>query len=151
MMAARRWLAALLFTASAFAQDLTFAHDIAPIVYQHCATCHRPGETAPFSLLTYEDVKKRALQVAKVTQSRFMPPWLPEPGYGDFADANRLTNAQIQAIAEWIAQGARFGNPADLPPEPRFPSAWRLGPPDLIVEAQQAFMLPAAGSDVYWN
>src|SRR5215471_9588796 len=151
MMAARRWLAALLFTASAFAQDLTFAHDIAPIVYQHCASCHRPGETAPFSLLTYEDVKKRAPQIVKVTQSRFMPPWLPEQGYGSFADANRLTDAQILAISDWVAQSARFGNPADLPPQPHFTSGWQLGPPDLVVEAKQAFALPASGSDVYWN
>jgi len=151
MIAARYWLAALLFPASAFAQDLTFARDIAPIVYQHCATCHRPGETAPFSLLTYEDVKKRAPQIVKVTQSRFMPPWLPEQGYGNFADANRLTDPQILAISDWVAQGARFGNPADLPPQPHFTSGWQLGPPDLVVEAKQAFALPASGSDVYWN
>src|SRR5215467_12309219 len=85
----------------AHAQDLAFARDIAPIVYQHCASCHRPGDTAPFSLLTYEDVKKRAPQIVKVTQSRFMPPWLPEQGYGNFADANRLTDPQILAISDW--------------------------------------------------
>ena len=151
MKAARFWLAALLFTASAFAQNLTFARDIAPIIYQHCASCHRPGETAPFSLLTYEDVKKRAAQIAKVTQSRFMPPWLPEQGYGSFTDANRLTEAQVQMISDWVAQGARFGSTTDLPPQPHFTSGWQLGPPDLVVEAKQAFALPASGSDVYWN
>ena len=69
----------------------TFAHDIAPIVYEKCAPCHHPGEAAPFSLLTYEDVKKRAAQIATVTRSGLMPPWLPEHGYGDFADERRLT------------------------------------------------------------
>ncbi|HLH42021.1 MAG TPA: tetratricopeptide repeat protein [Bryobacteraceae bacterium] len=151
MTVARWWFAALLFPSFSFAQNLTFARDIAPIVYHYCANCHRPGEAAPFSLLTYEDVKKRALQIAKVTQSRFMPPWLPEPGYGDFADANRLTNAQIQMIADWVAQGARFGNSADLPPQPHFTSGWQLGPPDLVLVATQAFALPASGPDVYWN
>ncbi len=67
------------------AEPPTFAHDIAPIVYEKCATCHHPGDAAPFSLLTYQDVKKRAAQIAAAVRSRYMPPWLPEHGYGDFA------------------------------------------------------------------
>ncbi|HEY6340462.1 MAG TPA: tetratricopeptide repeat protein [Bryobacteraceae bacterium] len=151
MMAARCWLAALVFPAACGAQNLTFARDIAPIIFQHCASCHRPGETGPFPLLTYEDVKRHAAQIVKVTETRFMPPWLPQPGYGDFADANRLTDAQILTISDWVAQGARFGNTTDLPPLPHFTSGWQLGPPDLIVEAPQAFPVPASGGDVYWN
>jgi Flp pilus assembly protein TadD/mono/diheme cytochrome c family protein len=151
MKAARYFLPALFFPAAAAAQNVTFARDIAPILNQHCVSCHRPGESAPFSLLTYEDAKKRATQIVKVTQSRFMPPWLPEQGHGDFAGANRLTDAQIMQIATWAAQGARFGSASDLPPQPRFTSGWQLGQPDLIVEAKQAFSLPASGSDVYWN
>ncbi|HEY4360591.1 MAG TPA: tetratricopeptide repeat protein [Bryobacteraceae bacterium] len=129
----------------------TFSHDIAPIIFNHCSACHRPGESAPFSLLTYDDVKRHAKQIGAVTQSRFMPPWLPQAGYGDFADANRLTAAQIKLIADWTAAGAPEGNAAEAPRAPEFTEGWQLGPPDLIVEAPQAFTLPATGTDVYWN
>jgi len=132
-------------------QKPDFAHDIAPIIYQHCASCHRPGEAGPFSLLTYDDVKRRAPQIAAVTRSRFMPPWLPEPGHGDFQDANRLTDAQISLISEWVNQGASEGPPGDTPKPPAFTAGWQLGPPDLIVEAQKAFALSPSGTDVYWN
>src|SRR5215472_8518037 len=139
MKAAQCLLAAVLFPLAAPAQNLTFSRDIAPIIYQHCSTCHRPGESGPFPLITYEDVKRRAPLIAKVVQSRYMPPWLPEAGYGDFADANVLTNSQIQMIADWVSQGARFGNTSEMPSPPRFTSGWQLGPPDLIVEARQAY------------
>lgn len=130
---------------------VTFAHDIAPLVYQHCASCHRPGESGPFSLLTYEDVKKHAPQLAAVTQSRFMPPWLPQAGYGDFADENRLKPEEIAKFAEWLKQGTPEGAESDIPPPPKFTEGWSLGTPDLIVEAPQAFTVPAEGTDVYWN
>src|SRR5216117_816672 len=64
----------------------TFNKDVARLLYQHCATCHRPGEVAPFSLLTYEDAAKRAKLIASAAERRFMPPWKPEPGYGKFAN-----------------------------------------------------------------
>ena len=128
----------------------TFAHDIAPIIYQHCAPCHRPGQHAPFSLLTYEDVKKRAGQIADVTRRRYMPPWLPEPGYGDFADERRLTDRQIDTIAHWAAAGAPEGT-ADVIPPPAFNDEWQLGKPDLVLEARSSFELPASGPEVYWN
>src|SRR5271165_1150777 len=95
----------------------TFARDIAPIVYQNCTPCHRPGQHAPFSLLTYEDVKKHAAQIAAVTRRGFMPPWLPERGYGDFADQRRLTAREIDTIARWVSAGAPEG-PADGAPPP---------------------------------
>ena len=120
---------------------LTFAHDIAPIVYEHCASCHRPGESGPFPLLTFDDVKKHARQIVTVTQSRFMPPWLPQAGYGDFTDENRLTPEQIRKIADWVAQGTPEGVESEIPPPPQFTSGWQLGPPDLIVEAPEAFTL----------
>ena len=129
----------------------TFAHDIAPLVYRKCAPCHHPGEAAPFSLLTYEDVKKRAALIAKVTHSGYMPPWLPEHGYGDFAEERRLTPEEIGTIAAWVAAGAPQGPAADTPPAPAFPDAWQLGPPDIVLEAGTSFALPASGPDVYWN
>ena len=99
---------------------LTFARDIAPIVFQRCAYCHRPGQSAPFTLLSYSDVKKRAEQIADVTARRYMPPWLPEPGHGDFADERRLAEDELGRIQQWIAEGAVEGNLADLPPVPQW-------------------------------
>src|ERR1700676_3312952 len=108
----------MLLTVPAIAQPaspVTFHREIAPIVYRDCAPCHRPGGSAPFSLLTYEDVKRHASQIAKVTRDRYMPPWLPESGYGDFVDARRLTDAQIQLIQAWVKQGTPAGPAASGP------------------------------------
>ncbi len=137
---------------TAYAQPpLSFARDIAPIVYRNCAPCHRPGEAGPFPLLSYQDVKKHAPEIAEVTARRFMPPWAPEAGYGDFSDERRLTAAEIQMIKDWVSQGAPEGNPSETPPLLKFAEGWQLGPPDLIVEAPNAYTLPASGPDVYWN
>ncbi len=130
---------------------VTFNRDIAPIVYQYCASCHRPGEAGPFPLLTYEDVKKHGRQIAAVTQTRFMPPWLPEPQPLKFADERRLSGEQIALIQNWVEQGMLQGKPADLPPRPHFVEGWQLSKPDLIVKAAKPFLLPASGIDTYWN
>src|SRR5579863_7323823 len=81
---------------------VTFNRDIAPIIFRSCSSCHRPGEAAPFSLLTYSDVKKHARQIADVTRSRSMPPWLPEPQPLKFADDLRLADAEIERIQRWV-------------------------------------------------
>ena len=130
---------------------ITFNRDIAPIVFQYCSSCHRRGEAGPFPLLTYEDVKKHAHQIATVTKDRIMPPWLPEPGDFKLADERRLSDQQIALIQKWVVQGAIEGNAADLPSPPRFTEGWQLGKPDLIVQAEKPFALPASGSDTYWN
>jgi tetratricopeptide (TPR) repeat protein/mono/diheme cytochrome c family protein len=135
---------------SAIAQ-VTFNRDIAPILFHSCSTCHRPGEAAPFSLLTYSDAKKHARQIADVTHSRAMPPWLPEPQELKFADELRLSDAEINLIARWVEQGAAEGNAADLPPQPEFVEGWRLGKPDLILTADKPLVLPPQGTDTYWN
>jgi len=146
------WLAALAMSLSVrAAPPVTFAHDIAPIVYEHCAPCHRPGEAGPFPLLTFEDVKKRATQIADVTRRRYMPPWPPEAGHGDFSGELRLTDTQIGLIADWVSQGSPVGDPSAIPPPPHFTVGWQLGPPDLIVEADQAYALASSGPDVFWN
>src|SRR5271154_4731500 len=116
-------------------QNLTFNRDIAPIVFHSCANCHQPDEAAPFSLLTYADVKKHARQIAEVTRSRNMPPWLPETQPLKFADEMRLTDAEITLIQRWVEQGAVEGNPADLPAAPKLVAGWRLGKPDMILTA----------------
>jgi len=146
----RSWVPLALAAVSA-ARAATFSHDIAPIVYEKCAPCHHPGEAAPFSLLTYQDVKKRAALIATVTRSGYMPPWLPEHGYGDFAGELRLTPEEIATIANWVKDGAPEGAPSETPPPRAFPSDWQLGTPDLILDAPNAFPLPASGPDLYWN
>ena len=104
----------------------TFSKDIAPLVATHCAPCHRPGEGAPFSLLTYDEVKKHAGQIVTVTKSRFMPPWLPEPGYGSFEGERRLSDRQIELIRRWVDGARRKATgprPADAPVRRRV-AAW---------------------------
>ncbi|HLK48447.1 MAG TPA: tetratricopeptide repeat protein [Bryobacteraceae bacterium] len=128
-----------------------FVHDVAPILYRSCAPCHHMGEAAPFPLLSYADAKKRAPQIAAVTRNRYMPPWLPEPGRGDFEGERRLTDQEIHAIGEWAAAGAPEGSSDQSPEPPRFAGEWQLGAPDLVVEAASSFHVPAAGPDVHWN
>src|SRR3954467_3846415 len=89
---------------------ITFSEAIAPIVYDNCVTCHRPGEAAPFSLISYEDVKKRAQLIVTVTKARYMPPWHAAHDYGEFADERRLNDQQIALIAEWVQQGMPQGD-----------------------------------------
>jgi mono/diheme cytochrome c family protein len=133
-------------------QRITFAEAIAPIVYANCVSCHRPGEAAPFSLISYEDVAKRGALIAKVTESRYMPPWHAEPGYGEFVGERRLTDAQIATIGTWVTQGMPRGDEAKMPRLPEFPpDGWRLGQPDLILEMPLAFDVPASGPDVFRN
>lgn len=131
--------------------QVTFARDIAPIIFENCVRCHRPGQSAPFSLLTYEDAKKHATQIAAVTQARYMPPWLPAPQPLKFAEVARLSDAQIATIKTWVDEGAPEGNAADLPRQPKFVEGWQLGEPDLVLKARKPFLLPANGSDMYWN
>lgn len=133
------------------AADVTFSKHIAPILFQYCAPCHRPGEAAPFSLLNYDDARKHARQIALVTERRFMPPWPPEPGFGDFQGARRLTNEQIQLFARWASSGMAEGDPSSMPPAPRFVEGWQLGTPDLVLHMREPFRLPAAGGDVFRN
>ena len=135
----------------ASAHPVTFYGQIAPIVLQDCAPCHRPGESGPFSLLTYEDVKKRGAQIVKVTGSRFMPPWLPEPGYGQFKEERRLTDAQIKLFADWVKQGMPAGTQRKGAAAPQFDSGWPLGQPDLVLRAARPYTLPADAKETFWN
>lgn len=127
----------------------TYNKDIAPILYQNCAGCHRPGEVAPFSLLTYQDAAKRAALIAGITKARTMPPWKAEPGYGEFKDARRLTDEQLALIQDWAKAGAPEGNPAAKPKPPVFPEGWQLGTPDRVASIAAKFTVPADGNDQF--
>lgn len=127
----------------------TFNHDIAPILYQNCSNCHRPGEVAPFALLTYQDAAKRAKQIAQITQARVMPPWKATQGYGDFLDVRRLSADQIATIRNWADHGAPEGDPSAKPTPPKFPDGWLAGQPDQVFKMTTAYSVPAEGSDQF--
>jgi peroxiredoxin/mono/diheme cytochrome c family protein len=127
----------------------TFNRDIAPILFENCSGCHRPGEVAPFPLLTYTDARKRAAQIAHVTQSRYMPPWKAESGYGHFRNERRLNEEQIAAINVWAKSGAPEGDPRDLPPPPQFTDGWQAGEPDIVIKMPEQFTVSAGGRDQF--
>jgi tetratricopeptide (TPR) repeat protein len=130
--------------------QLTFYKDIAPIVWHRCSPCHRSGEVGPFSLMTYDDVRGRAAQIAAVTARRIMPPWKPEPGKGDFTDVRRLTDEELGKLQRWIAEGVSEGDrahPSQTPP--LWNDGWQLGEPDVIVKMPEPFVVPADGGDLF--
>src|ERR1022692_3323650 len=127
----------------------TFARDVAPILYRHCAICHHPGEVAPFPLLTYQDAAKRAKLIATVTASRYMPPWQPEPGYVHFQGERRLRDADIATLRRWAEAGAPQGDPAKLQPAPHYLEGWQLGTPDMTIRMPKPFAIAADGPDQY--
>ena len=129
----------------------TYTKDVAPILYANCVTCHRHGEVAPCSLLTYADAQKRAIKIAEQTQARHMPPWLPEGGDFPILGERRLSDAQIATIQQWVKAGTPEGNASDLPKPPSFPDGWQLGKPGLVVSADKPYTLAPSQEDVYRN
>lgn len=130
---------------------LTFSKDVAPIIFENCSVCHHPGDAAPFALLSYADVKKRARQIVEVTSRRFMPPWLPAPGYNEFVGQRDLTQREIALIQRWVEQGAPEGDPAETPAAPVIRDGWQLGQPDLVIQLARPYPTAADGKDVYRN
>src|SRR5262245_47300714 len=128
-----------------------FSEHVAPIVFANCAICHRPGEAAPFSFLSYCDARPLAKAIAAATASKTMLPWKAGPSDFAFDNARRLTDEQIATIQRWVVDGAPEGDPAKTPPLPRFTEGWQLGAPDLAVSMSEAFDVPATGPDVYRN
>ncbi|NOS69752.1 MAG: hypothetical protein HOP33_07465 [Verrucomicrobia bacterium] len=129
----------------------TFTEHVAPIIFQNCVSCHRPGEAAPFSLMTFEQVRKHARQITEVTGTKFMPPWHAEAGHVEFQNARVLREEQIGTLRSWYEGGMPEGAAALLPKLPTFPEGWQLGKPDLIVKMEKPFKLYAEGHDIYRN
>ena len=138
-------------TAHALAEPATFTRDIAPILFHQCAECHRPGEVAPFDLLTYQDAKKRAEQLLYVIEQRFMPPWLPEDVGPKFHGDRHLSKDQIAVFKQWVEQGTVEGDPADLPEMPKWTPGWHMGEPDLVMQISEPYHLAAerTGGNVF--
>lgn len=130
--------------------QVTFTADVAPILFDNCTSCHRPDGIAPFSLLTYEDAKNHAAAIVAATRARVMPPWKPEPGYGEFVDERRLTAEQIATLRQWVEGGLVEGDPTLLPRPPAWTGQWQLGTPDLVIETVP-YTLRSSGHDVYRN
>jgi tetratricopeptide (TPR) repeat protein len=127
----------------------TFHGDVQPLLYAHCATCHRPGQSAPFPLLSYEDAVKHAPEIVDQTARRIMPPWLPEAQEHGFAGERRLSAAQIAVFADWVKGGKQRGDPAKAVPRPQWSEDWTLGKPDLVIRMPAPYTVPATGKDVY--
>jgi len=141
-----------LFPAPSSAQSAaapTFSKDVAPILYAECTTCHRPGEIAPMSLLTYKDARPWARSIAAKVADGTMPPWHADPKVGQFANARRLTAEQKATIQAWAAAGAPEGNPKDLPAAPQYAEGWRIGTPDVVLSMQEDYPIPATGTIPY--
>jgi len=130
--------------------SVTFARNIASILYENCVTCHRPGGSAPFALLTYDDAREHAQLIRSAVERHYMPPWLPDSGYGAFVGKRGLTEQQIATILRWVDDGTLEGDPREAPPQPVWESEWTLGEPDLLVRFPP-YVVPTDGRDVYRN
>lgn len=128
---------------------VTFSKDVAPIFFTNCAECHRPGEAAPMSLLSYKDARPWARSIREKVVTREMPPWHADPHHGEFLNDRRLTKEQIDTILAWVDQGANEGDRKDLPPVPKFTEGWAIGKPDLVLTMPEEFTLEATGPDEY--
>ena len=127
----------------------TFTRDIAPILFQRCVECHRPGEIAPMSLMTYQEVRPWAKAIRERVVERSMPPWFADPHYGKFANDPSLSQNEIDTVVAWVNAGSPKGDDKDLPPAPRFTAGWTIGQPDVVLEMQEEYSIPAEGTIPY--
>ena len=145
----RTTLLVLTCAASLPAQTPTWSGSVAAIVHRSCAGCHRPGQPAPFSLRTYEDVYKKRAFVLEVVEDGYMPPW--QPSHGDFVGDRRLAASDVATLKAWVDAGAPRGDQAREPAPPEFASGWQLGEPDLVLEMPEELTVPASGPDLVRN
>ena len=128
---------------------VTFTKEIAPIFFKSCAECHRPGEAAPFSVLSYKDVRPWAKSIREKVVSREMPPWHADPHVGQWMNDRRLSQKEIDTITAWVDGGVTEGNAKDLPPMPKFADGWAHGKPDVVLQMAEEYTLAASGPDEY--
>ncbi|MEW6127468.1 MAG: thiol-disulfide isomerase [Acidobacteriota bacterium] len=133
----------------ASASTASFSKDVAPILYKHCVECHRPGEIAPMSLLTYKEVRPWARSIRERILDKSMPPWSADPKYGHWANDPRLSQKEIATITSWVEAGAPKGEDKDLPPTPKFTEGWTIGKPDVVLEMPEEYTVPADGTVPY--
>ena len=131
------------------AQDITYSEHIAPIIYNNCTTCHRPGEVAPVSFTNYEEVSGLGSMIQYVTGIRYMPPWPPNREYSHFIGERYLTDEQIQMISDWVDDGMPQGDPALEPPLPIFSSGSQIGTPDMVLSMSESYTVTGNNTDDY--
>ena len=127
----------------------TFNKDVAPIFYENCTTCHRPGDIAPMSLLTYKEARPWARSIATKVKDGSMPPWHADPAVGRFVNERRLSDAEKATIVKWATSGAPEGDAKDLPPAPAYKEGWTIGEPDALLSMQEDYPIPATGTVPY--
>ncbi|MCI0388958.1 MAG: cytochrome c [Acidobacteria bacterium] len=128
-------------------KQVTFTKDVAPIFFKNCAECHRAGEAAPFSVMSYKDVRPWAKSIREKVVNKEMPPWHADPHVQQFKNDRRMTRAEIDIITAWVDGGAHEGDPKDLPPTPAYADGWNIGKPDMIITMPEEFTLDADGPD----
>ncbi|HUE84937.1 MAG TPA: cytochrome c [Vicinamibacterales bacterium] len=127
----------------------TFSKDVAPVLYTHCTTCHRPGEIAPMSLLTYEQARPWARAIRDNVVNGVMPPWHADPAHGKWVNDRSMTQAEKDVIVRWVDAGAPQGSAADLPKAPVYAQGWTIGQPDAVVTMEREYAVPAQGEIPY--
>ena len=127
----------------------TFTKDVAPILFKHCVSCHRPGDIAPMSLLTYEEARPWAKSIREQVASGQMPPWHAEAAHGVFSNDRRLSEQEKAALLGWVNAGAPKGDPKDLPPAPKFTESWEIGTPDVVISMPKPYAVPGEGTIDY--
>jgi hypothetical protein len=127
----------------------TFSRHVAPVLYRNCVTCHRAGEIAPMSLVTYAETRPWARSIRNKVIDGIMPPWHADAPAGTFENERRLTDAEKNILVRWVDGGAPEGDARDLPPVPTFPEGWRIGTPDAVFAMQEDYAVPAKGTIQY--
>lgn len=141
----------LMFFVNTQAQTVTWATDIAPIIYGNCTSCHRTGEIGPMPFQSYQQVKASGNMVAYTTRLKYMPPWKPDKTYSHFVGERGLTTVQIQKIQDWVATGMLRGDSTLEPPSPTFPIGSQLGTPDMVIRFAQSYAVQGNNIDDYRN
>jgi hypothetical protein len=136
--------------AHAAVPDVTFSKDVAPILQKNCQNCHRPGEIAPFSLLSYQDARPYAKGIKNAVSARQMPPWFADNGYAHYSNDKQLSQHDIDTLVAWVDKGAPEGDPKDAPAPLHFEDGWQIKP-DMVIEMPKPFHLPASGTINYQN
>lgn len=142
------WMACTLGAAAAV-KETTFHKDVEPLLQARCQGCHRAGEAAPMSLLTYKDARPWAKAIKEAVLVRRMPPWFADSAHGEFANDRRLTDREIETLVSWVDGGAKEGDLKDAPKPLLFAEGWAMGTPDAVIEMPQAFEVPASGTVDY--
>ena len=130
---------------ASIASGPTFSKDVAPIFYKNCTSCHRPGEIAPMSLLTFKDARPWAKSIATQVAKGTMPPWHADPAHGEFLNERRLTQAERDTIVTWADTGAPQGKTSDLPAAPVYGTEWSIGQPHAVFSMQEDSPIPEIG------